>query len=235
MDCTSLECSNTSANILTALKNDNKTLKEANKALTTYVSKIIEKIINQEGFEHILASDYRDPEQRESLRLKRSQTTTSSAGRSSLGGVSDALLNSRKKSADMNTSTVRTRPQHKGGSDKRRSLSIDWSNIGGFFKGNPNQNESIAQKLPKQEEDEEDRKERDKLRAEMKKISSESLNSDGQFTRFDNQGPADIKRRSGSVGTGALANWRKKRAERAEHLSKSSGNALSDVTNGSKQ
>ncbi|TIA86377.1 hypothetical protein E3P99_03693 [Wallemia hederae] len=216
---------------LDSLKNDNKTLKEANKALTTYVSKIIEKIINQEGFEHILASDYRDPEQRESLRLKRSQTTSSSAGRSSLGGVSDALLNSRKKPADMNTSTVRTRPTHKGGSEKRRSLSIDWSNIGGFFKGNAAQMENTAQKLPKQEEDEEDRKERDKLRAEMKKISSESLNSDGQFTRFDNQGPADIKRRAGSVGTGALANWRKKRAERAEQLSRSSGNALSDVTN----
>ncbi|TIB89180.1 hypothetical protein E3Q18_03150 [Wallemia mellicola] len=213
------------------LKSDNKTLKEANKALTTYVSKIIEKIINQEGFEHILASDYKDPEQRESMRLKRSQTTTSSsAGRTSLGGVSDALLNSRKKPADYNTSTVRSRPQQKPGGEKRRSLSIDWSNIGTFFKGN-NQNESTAQKLPKQEEDDEDRKERDKLKAEMKKISSESLNADGQFTRFDSAESADLKRRSGSVGSGALANWRKKRAERAELVRNSSGNALADVTN----
>ncbi|TIB36331.1 hypothetical protein E3P86_02533 [Wallemia ichthyophaga] len=176
---------------LDSLKNDNKTLKEANKALTTYVSKIIEKIINQEGFEHILASDYRDPEQRESIRLKRSQTMSSSAGRSSLGGVSDTLLNARKKTTDSNTSTVRTRTHHRGSNDKRKSLSIDWSNIGGFFKGNPNQNESTAQKLPKQEEDEDDRKERDKVRATMKKISSESLKTDGQFTRFDNEGRAD--------------------------------------------
>ncbi|TIC71841.1 hypothetical protein E3Q03_00097 [Wallemia mellicola] len=188
-------------------------------------------IINQEGFEHILASDYKDPEQRESMRLKRSQTTTSSsAGRTSLGGVSDALLNSRKKPADYNTSTVRSRPQQKPGGEKRRSLSIDWSNIGTFFKGN-NQNESTAQKLPKQEEDDEDRKERDKLKAEMKKISSESLNADGQFTRFDSAESADLKRRSGSVGSGALANWRKKRAERAELVRNSSGNALADVTN----
>lgn len=224
-----------SSNTPKALKNDNKTLKEANKALTTYVSKIIEKIINQEGFEHILASDYRDPEQRESIRLKRSQTMSSSAGRSSLGGVSDTLLNSRKKTTDSNTSTVRTRTHHRGSNDKRKSLSIDWSNIGGFFKGNPNQNESTAQKLPKQEEDEDDRKERDKVRATMKKISSESLKTDGQFTRFDNEGRADVRTRSGSVGTGALANWRKKRAERAELVSKSSGSALTDMTNGSAQ
>ncbi|OSD03637.1 hypothetical protein PYCCODRAFT_1434544 [Trametes coccinea BRFM310] len=40
------------------LKNEVKSLKDANKALSLYASKIIDRIISQEGFEHVLAVDY---------------------------------------------------------------------------------------------------------------------------------------------------------------------------------
>ncbi|OCF38510.1 hypothetical protein I317_07715 [Kwoniella heveanensis CBS 569] len=43
----------------TALRAEVKQLKEANKALTLYCSKIIDRIIAQEGFEHILSVDYK--------------------------------------------------------------------------------------------------------------------------------------------------------------------------------
>ena len=200
-----------------SLKVDNKQLRDANKALTTYVSKIIDRIINQEGFEQILATDYKDPEQRESIRLKRSQTTTgNSAGRMSLNGVSDALLKRRSNdNSNNNAATVRARHGHgnrnASNNGNRRSLSIDWSSL--FFKNN---NNNSAQKLPKQEEDEDDKRERDKIKNQMTKISNESLN-DSQYTRFDNNNNNndnnDIKR-SATIGSGALANWRKKRAER---------------------
>ncbi|TCD69974.1 hypothetical protein EIP91_005563 [Steccherinum ochraceum] len=43
---------------LDALRNEVKSLKDANKALSLYASKIIDRIISQEGFEHVLAVDY---------------------------------------------------------------------------------------------------------------------------------------------------------------------------------
>ncbi|KAG9099647.1 hypothetical protein FRC06_005054 [Ceratobasidium sp. 370] len=46
---------------LEALRAEVKQLKDANKALSLYASKIIDRIISQEGFEHVLAVDYTDP------------------------------------------------------------------------------------------------------------------------------------------------------------------------------
>lgn len=45
-------------NDLDALRSEVKSLKDANKALSLYASKIIDRIISQEGFEHVLAVDY---------------------------------------------------------------------------------------------------------------------------------------------------------------------------------
>ncbi|WVW84016.1 hypothetical protein I302_106043 [Kwoniella bestiolae CBS 10118] len=44
---------------MSALRAEVKQLKESNKALTLYCSKIIDRIITQEGFEHVLSVDYR--------------------------------------------------------------------------------------------------------------------------------------------------------------------------------
>ncbi|RDX50391.1 hypothetical protein OH76DRAFT_1402421 [Lentinus brumalis] len=43
---------------LETLRSEVKNLKDANKALSLYASKIIDRIISQEGFEHVLAVDY---------------------------------------------------------------------------------------------------------------------------------------------------------------------------------
>lgn len=43
---------------LESLRSEVKNLKDANKALSLYASKIIDRIISQEGFEHVLAVDY---------------------------------------------------------------------------------------------------------------------------------------------------------------------------------
>ncbi|KAE9410977.1 hypothetical protein BT96DRAFT_912359 [Gymnopus androsaceus JB14] len=52
-----LEPSASSSDVL-ALRTEVKALKDANKALSLYASKIIDRIIAQEGFEHVLAVDY---------------------------------------------------------------------------------------------------------------------------------------------------------------------------------
>lgn len=49
---------NTFTDDLDALRSEVKNLKDANKALSLYASKIIDRIISQEGFEHVLAVDY---------------------------------------------------------------------------------------------------------------------------------------------------------------------------------
>jgi regulator of replication initiation timing len=50
--------SSTSTSDIDALRTEVKSLKDANKALSLYASKIIDRIIAQEGFEHVLAIDY---------------------------------------------------------------------------------------------------------------------------------------------------------------------------------
>jgi hypothetical protein len=45
-------------NEVDTLRSEIKSLKDANKALSLYASKIIDRIIAQEGFEHVLAADY---------------------------------------------------------------------------------------------------------------------------------------------------------------------------------
>ena len=47
-----------SLNEVDTLRNEIKSLKDANKALSLYASKIMDRIIAQEGFEHVLAVDY---------------------------------------------------------------------------------------------------------------------------------------------------------------------------------
>ena len=47
-------------NDVVTLRNEIKALKDANKALSLYASKILDRIISEEGFEHILAVDYTD-------------------------------------------------------------------------------------------------------------------------------------------------------------------------------
>ncbi|WWC70072.1 uncharacterized protein I206_104018 [Kwoniella pini CBS 10737] len=66
---------------IAALRSEVKQLKESNKALTLYCSKIIDRIIAQEGFEHVLSVDYKT----------RRATTRAASGSSTRPALKDVL------------------------------------------------------------------------------------------------------------------------------------------------
>ncbi|KAJ7706066.1 hypothetical protein B0H17DRAFT_1156460 [Mycena rosella] len=128
-----------------ALRTEVKSLKDANKALSLYASKIIDRIISQEGFEHVLAVDYeKDPK------------TPSTAGPTKVLPTVLPLL-------------------------QRRSLSFDWKAFSLFSGDKKPENPSLrpltlkpgaspvtgGRKLETYE-DENDRRERERMNATMK-------------------------------------------------------------------
>ncbi|KDR85104.1 hypothetical protein GALMADRAFT_131843 [Galerina marginata CBS 339.88] len=169
---------------LDALRTEVKSLKDANKALSLYASKIIDRIIAQEGFEHVLAVDYdkeKDPQTpstavpypnaSKSLSFSQPKTRPQSVmvGRSS----SNPTVEAKQTTPNL------SRPDPKA---KRRSLSFDWTSFSLFNsdkKPEPSPNlrpltlkpgaspVTGARKLDTFE-DEEDRKERERLHATMK-------------------------------------------------------------------
>ncbi|WWC62064.1 uncharacterized protein I303_104653 [Kwoniella dejecticola CBS 10117] len=82
-----------------ALKAELKQLKESNKALTLYCSKIIDRIIAQEGFEHVLSVDYK-------TRRGTARATSTSASTSSRPALKDILDGPRS----MTTSPISEEP-----------------------------------------------------------------------------------------------------------------------------
>jgi len=186
-----------STNDVDALRTEVKSLKDANKALSLYASKIIDRIISQEGFEHVLAVDYeKDP------------TTPSTAGSHSKSAkVSPAsqpppppppppkrrpqsVIVGRSTSNPMptlDTSRFNSPPliaapklnNPPNPKTQRRSLSFDWKSFSIFNGAEKKPDPSLrpltlkpgsvtgARKLDTQE-DEEDRRERERLNATMK-------------------------------------------------------------------
>ena len=169
-------------NDLDALRTEVKSLKDANKALSLYASKIIDRIIAQEGFEHVLAADYEaDPQTPPTAIPQPSQPTivvtpkprpqSVLVGRSLSNPMSSAGLASPTPSLALPTAKA-----------QRRSMSFDWKGFS-FFSGNsekkPDSNlrpltltpgtatVTGARKLDTFEDDE-DRKERERLNATMK-------------------------------------------------------------------
>lgn len=174
--------SNTSGTDIDALRTEVKSLKDANKALSLYASKIIDRIIAQEGFEHVLAVDYEKEPATPSTATPFANTANSrpfsqskprpqsiNVGRSSSNPNADTKL----------SSPAISRPDPKA---KRRSLSFDWTSFSLFNnEKKPEPSPSLrpltlkpgavpvtgARKLDNYE-DEEDRKERERLHATMK-------------------------------------------------------------------
>jgi hypothetical protein len=174
---------NESVNEVDTLRNEIKSLKDANKALSLYASKIIDRIIAQEGFEHVLAVDYTPA------------TPTATA-------TPDTSAGADPKQKRRNTTAARLNPDPSPPVEKlttfnsppppsrssRRSLSFDWRALSSFVGGdkdkkpeaNPNLRPltlkpgvvSGARKLETQE-DEEDRKERERLNETMKLMGIE--------------------------------------------------------------
>ncbi|KAH9486815.1 hypothetical protein JR316_0000880 [Psilocybe cubensis] len=173
--------SNTSTADIDALRTEVKSLKDANKALSLYASKIIDRIISQEGFEHVLAVDYDKEPQTPATAIPNSNSSKLPFGQSISKQRPQSVIVGRSSSnpnADIkNASPKISAPDPKA---KRRSLSIDWSTLfGGEKKPEPPSNLRPLKLTPGSTsmtgarkldniEDEEDRKERERLNATMK-------------------------------------------------------------------
>ena len=192
-----------SHNDLDALKTEVKALKDANKALSLYASKIIDRIISQEGFEHVLAVDFNTPTTPVSkgpvpitslpspakVCKPRPQSAIFS-GRSTFGPMPAPL----KVAEKLTTLSPPSSPNPNANADKtftkasRRSLSLDWKSFS-IFSNPKSDNPSLrpltlrpgatlvtgmtsARKLDTQE-DEDDRRERERLLATMKLMGIE--------------------------------------------------------------
>ena len=179
---------NESLNEVDTLRNEIKSLKDANKALSLYASKIIDRIIAKEGFEHVLAVDYTpatptatappDISAGADPKLKRRNTT-------------GARLNSNPSPQVEKLTTFNSPPPPSNSPpsrSSRRSLSFDWRALSSFVGGDKDKKPeaspnlrpltlkpgsvSGARKLETQE-DEEDRKERERLNETMKLMGIE--------------------------------------------------------------
>lgn len=165
-----------------ALRTEVKSLKDANKALSLYASKIIDRIIAQEGFEHVLAADYeKEPPTPSTATPFTNATNTRPSGQTKPRPQSISIgRSSSNPNADTKLSSpALSRPDPKS---KRRSLSFDWTNFSLFNnEKKPEPSPSLrpltlkpgavpvtgGRKLDNFE-DEEDRKERERLHATMK-------------------------------------------------------------------
>lgn len=164
-----------------ALRTEVKSLKDANKALSLYASKIIDRIIAQEGFEHVLAIDYDKEPPTPSTAIPHPNVSRSlpfSHSRPRPQSVNFGRSSSNP-GVEMKTSSPNPRADAKA---KRRSLSFDWTSFSLFNaekKPEPSPNlrpltlkpgavpVTGARKLDNLE-DEEDKKERERLHATMK-------------------------------------------------------------------
>ncbi|KAF8501895.1 hypothetical protein JB92DRAFT_2975132 [Gautieria morchelliformis] len=197
---------------VTALRQEVKSLKDANKALSLYASKIIDRIIMQEGFEHVLAVDY-DPDKVSPIpkspgafdevlaKAKAPPTQPKARPQTMLLSRSSSAVTSGnpapnffrfptsgepEKLTTFSNSPPSPEPDVKR---NRRSLSLaDWKPFGMFGGGTPpDRGKNLrpltlrpgagsalagARKLESQE-DEEDRRERERLNATMKLMGIE--------------------------------------------------------------
>ncbi|KAH9985404.1 hypothetical protein BJV74DRAFT_847007 [Russula compacta] len=180
-----------SLNEVNSLRNEIKSLKDANKALSLYASKIIDRIIAQEGFEHVLAADYEAKTQPSPTATTASPDTSAGADkkskrRNTMFARSDSNPSPRvEKLTTFNSPPLSNSPPSRSA---RRSLSFDWRAFSPFVSGDkdkkPDANSNLrpltlkpgtvsgARKLETQE-DEEDRKERERLNATMKLMGIE--------------------------------------------------------------
>jgi hypothetical protein len=182
-----MERPDSSLNEVDTLRNEIKSLKDANKALSLYASKIIDRIIAQEGFEHVLAADYESKSPATpAVTLAPPDTSAGADAKPKRRNTMTARLNSNPSPQVEKLTTFNSPPPPTRSS--RRSLSFDWRALSSFVGGdkdkkpeaNPNLRPltlkpgrvSGARKLETQE-DEEDRKERERLDATMKLMGIE--------------------------------------------------------------
>jgi hypothetical protein len=172
-------------NDIETLRTEVKSLKDANKALSLYASKIIDRIIAQEGFEHVLAVDYEKEPSTPLTAIPHANITKSLPFSQSAPKQRPQSVNFGKPSeAKLPSPPKMTKPSAKA---QRRSLSFDWKSFSLFNadkKLGPSSNlrpltlkpgatpVTGARKLDNVE-DEDDRKERERLHATMKLMGIE--------------------------------------------------------------
>jgi regulator of replication initiation timing len=161
-----------------ALRTEVKSLKDANKALSLYASKIIDRIIAQEGFEHVLAADY-EKEPPTPLTAIPHAHNSKSLPQPSPKPRPQSTISVKPPEVKSPSPPSMARPTSKA---QRRSLSFDWKSFSLFNTDKkpeftPNLRPltlkpgaipvTTARKLDNIE-DEEDRRERERLHATMK-------------------------------------------------------------------
>ncbi|KAJ3788991.1 hypothetical protein GGU10DRAFT_82934 [Lentinula aff. detonsa] len=202
---TFLEPSVTSSDVL-ALRSEVKALKDANKALSLYASKIIDRIIAQEGFEHVLAIDYeQEPPTPSTAAPKTAKARPQSVivGRSmseSSGSDSPRLNGPGFNVPKLGNPT----PPSATTKASRRSMSFDWKGFSLFNSAEKKPESNLrpltlkpgaspvttARKLDTTE-DENDRRERERINATMKLMGIETPASPAPMQKaFSSPGPA---------------------------------------------
>lgn len=188
------------------MRAENKALKDANKALSLYASKILDRIIGHGGFESVLAADGDAAERSPippSSPVKKSRPQSMGFLRSLTGGSSSSESSGPPPPSTLTPSAPP--PQNSPSKDSdapttkraRRGLSIDWSRISIWASpsasNDPSAAEQQSQPTPTQTsvmgtarkldlpEDEEDRIARARLNAEMRShgIEREPLEPSG--------------------------------------------------------
>jgi hypothetical protein len=163
--------------MIIALRVELKSLREANKALTLYVSKIVDRVCSQEGFEKVLAVDFKS-----SWREFPSKVATNLSA-PSVGHESTKTLSNPSNGSGSTPPPVVS--QSKAAS---RPLSLDWRSVSSVFSSalsrsspppppppQPNgfkplllaEATTLAPRQLPTDEDEDDVRERERLRAEM--------------------------------------------------------------------
>ena len=227
-----------SPNDVDALRTEVKSLRDANKALSLYASKIIDRIISQEGFEHVLAVDFDKPPPTPTTAAPRSPVKPSEPKahpQSGIFGGRSASNPAPVSQKQEKLTTFASPPSSPNLNDiairksQRRSLSFDWksfSMFGGTEKKPDNPSSRLkpgaapvtgiasARKLDT-EEDEEDRRERDRLQATMKLMGIEAptvasptptLTTPTQSTALMDQGSSTMSL-SSPQPTGGRSRW----------------------------
>ncbi|KAG7450399.1 uncharacterized protein BT62DRAFT_1072482 [Guyanagaster necrorhizus] len=168
-----------SSSDLDALRTEVKVLKDANKALSLYASKIIDRIISREGFEHVLAVDYDKEPPTPSTAVPKSNNTSKPRPQSTTTWRSSSNTEaSRLNSPVSATPKLSSPPMPKV---QRRSLSFDWKSFSIFNQLDkkpetnlrpltltPGANAVTGARKLETQEDEEDRKERERMNATLK-------------------------------------------------------------------
>ena len=190
-----------------ALRSEVKVLKDANKALTLYASKILDRIIATEGFEHVLAVDYSEKTEpapavsssdSPPVASKKPRPQSVMVGRtvsSSSDNYPSPMLSPTERLTTFDNirteaAPAKSPPTPAAVKASRRSLSFDWKGLSMFGGGSGDKKPESSNLRPltlktgtnsvlagarklDTEEDDDDRRERERLNATMKLMGIE--------------------------------------------------------------